>query len=72
MPGLDLPGARWRTSSYSGGGGSEGNCVEVAIMLDDGVAVRDSKDRGGAVHRHTVAAWRTFLDAVRAGEFGGA
>jgi hypothetical protein len=72
MLGSDLPGAQWRTSSYSGGEGSNGDCVEAAVLPSGEVVVRDSKDRGGAVHRHTVAAWRTFLDAVRAGEFGGA
>jgi uncharacterized protein DUF397 len=37
----------WRKSSYSNGAG--GNCVEVAAGLADRMAVRDSKDRGGAV-----------------------
>jgi hypothetical protein len=41
---VDLSRARWRKSSFSGGGGS--NCVEVA---DAGhtIAVRDSKDARG-------------------------
>ncbi len=54
---VDLSRARWRKSSFSGGGGS--NCVEVA---DAGqvIAVRDSKDAPGPVlvfgHLDTVAA----------------
>ncbi|KPI15667.1 protein of unknown function DUF397 [Actinobacteria bacterium OK074] len=48
MPGLPLPydvdlvGAQWRRSSYSGGAN---DCVEVA-ELGEWVAVRDSKDVG--------------------------
>ncbi len=69
MPGLDPPGARWKTSSYSGANGSEGNCVEVALLPDGAAAVRDSKHRDGGRHRHSAAAWRAFLAAVRADEF---
>jgi hypothetical protein len=37
----------WRKSSYSGSNG--GDCVEIAVLSDDGRAVRDSKDPGGPV-----------------------
>jgi Domain of unknown function (DUF397) len=47
----------WRTSSYSA---SSGACVEVALA-PDGVLVRDSKDRGGAVLTVPPTAWHTFL-----------
>lgn len=30
MPTVNLIGARWRTSSFSAGSGSNGDCVEVA------------------------------------------
>ena len=56
----------WRTSTFSGVNGN--SCVEVA-PLPAGVAVRDTKDRARAPHMHSTAAWRTFLDGVRAGEF---
>ena len=36
----DLTGARWRTSTYSGG---NNECVEIADNLPDLVPVRDSK-----------------------------
>lgn len=69
MSGPDLPGARWRTSSHSGGKGDNGDCVEVAVLPGGAVVVRDSKDRGGAQHRLSAAAWRAFVAATRAGEF---
>jgi Domain of unknown function (DUF397) len=54
---IDPPGARWRTSSFSGGGGS--NCVQVAD-LGPVVAVRDSKDPQGPVLTFSKPAWARF------------
>jgi hypothetical protein len=62
----DLAGARWRKSSRSDANG--GACVEVA-GLDDGVAVRDSKDRSGPVLTIAPAQWAAFVDGVRTGRF---
>lgn len=56
----------WRTSSFSANNGA--SCVEVA-PLDDGVAVRDTKDRRLAPHVHSAPAWQAFLTGVRSGEF---
>ena len=56
----------WRTSSFSGENG--GSCVEVA-PTPAGVSVRDTKDRSRAPHLHSACAWRTFITAVRNGEF---
>jgi hypothetical protein len=53
----------WRTASTGG------NCVEVAALPDGGVAVRDSKDRAGAVLEYTRDEWATFVDALRRGVF---
>jgi hypothetical protein len=58
--------AAWFTSSFSGPSGNA--CVEVALA-PDGVAVRDSKDRGGPVLHFTLAEWRAFLAGVRCDEF---
>lgn len=63
---MDLTGADWRKSSFSGGNG--GGCVEVARNLP-GIAVRDSKDRQGPALVFTPAQWRAFLDGIRADEF---
>lgn len=57
----------WRTSSWSG---ASNNCVEVAHLPGDRVAVRDTKDRTRSAHLHTAPAWAAFLSSVRAGEFG--
>ena len=54
-------GRDWRTSSFSGNGGE---CVEVG-RADNAVAVRDTKDRAGAVLRFTPDAWRSFADQLK-------
>jgi hypothetical protein len=63
---LDLSNAVWRKSSRSG---AVNNCVEVARNLPQGVAVRDSKRPAGPALVVTRAAWHTFTDGVKAGDF---
>ena len=70
MPAPIPTGVVWRKSSFSGGNGSGAGCVEVAVLPDGEVAVRDTKDRAQAPHRHSGEAWRAFVAGVRAGEFG--
>jgi hypothetical protein len=48
---------------------SLGDCVEVGVADDGGIAVRDSKSPDAAVLRFTPAEWRDFVEGVRAGEF---
>jgi hypothetical protein len=64
---VELAGAQWRKSSFSGGSGN--GCVEVAFLPDGGVAVRDTKNRALPAHRYTAPEWEAFLSGVRAGEF---
>jgi hypothetical protein len=70
---MDLTGAAWRKSSFSGGNG--GACVEVAIVpggTDGGegaVALRDSKNPSGPALLFSPDEWRDFTSAVRRGEF---
>jgi hypothetical protein len=64
---MDMTGASWRKSSYSGGNG--GTCVEVARNLPGVVAVRDSKDPGGPELAFTPRAWEAFSRRVKAGDF---
>lgn len=56
---MDNPVLKWVTSSHSG----NGSCVEVAVR--DGVLVRDTKDRHGAVLRFTPQTWRKFAAQVK-------
>jgi hypothetical protein len=60
---VDLSRARWRKSSFSGGGGS--NCVEVA-EAGQAIVVRDSKDALGPVLVFGRHAWRQFAAKMKA------
>ncbi|MET7773125.1 DUF397 domain-containing protein [Nocardia sp. NPDC005366] len=65
---VDLTGAVWRKSTHSG---PDGNCVEVAVLGNGNVAVRDTKDNGsGPVLAFTPGEWDAFLTGVSVGEFG--
>lgn len=61
---MELSSAEFFKSSFSGPNG----CVEVAIQ-DDGVAVRDSRNRDEAVLKFSRSDWAVFLRGVKAGEF---
>lgn len=65
-----LDGARWRVSSFTGGGGNGGGtCVEVALLSDDRIAVRNSNRPGEGVvffDRMEMAAW---IKGVKNAEF---
>ena len=62
---MDVTGAIWRTSSYTGSGG--GNCVEVGDHAQDRrVLVRDTKDRLGPVLAVSLQSWRDFIADMKA------
>ncbi len=63
--GHPLDNVAWRKSSYSGSNG--GNCVEVAALSGNSLAVRDSKDPYGPVLTFSRAEWRTFTTALNTG-----
>lgn len=65
---MDLTGAAWHKSSYSGNNG--GNCVEVAVNLPGTVALRDSRDAQGPVLVVTPEGWQSFTATVKAGDPG--
>ncbi len=64
---MDLNGAVWRKSTYSGHNG--GNCVEVAVLADGARAVRDSKDPDGPALAFSAGEWQEFVSRVRSGQF---
>jgi hypothetical protein len=62
---LYTPTGNWKKASWSV---AEGACVEVA-PVQDGVLVRNSKDRTGPIVRFTDAEWKAFVAGVKDGEF---
>lgn len=56
----------WRKSSFSG---MDSNCVEVAVLDDGRIAVRNSRHPGGGVVFFTRAELNTWVEGVKAGEF---
>jgi uncharacterized protein DUF397 len=71
---VDLNGAAWRTSSYSGGNG--GQCVQVATIIghhgepERMCAVRDSKHPYALVLAFGPEQWRQFTAGIKTGQFG--
>ncbi|MEW2392111.1 DUF397 domain-containing protein [Streptomyces venezuelae] len=63
----ELGNVIWRKSSYSGGGSSGGDCVEVAD-LPYRTAVRDSKNPCGPALCFSLAAWSGFVSQVKSSQ----
>ena len=59
-----LRAAKWRKSRHSN---PSGNCVEMARLPGEQVAVRDSHRPDGPALLFTRAAWERFLCGVREG-----
>ena len=66
VPAGELPGARWRKSGRSS---AQGNCVELASLGGDGVAIRNSRHPEGPALVFTDAELDAFLGGVKDGEF---
>jgi Domain of unknown function (DUF397) len=68
---VDLSGAAWRTSSYSGGNG--GQCVEVTTAHgphgkpDRICAVRDSRNPDGLILAFGPGPWLRFITTIKTG-----
>jgi hypothetical protein len=63
-----LTGAAWLKSRRSGPTG--GNCVEVAFLPDDQIAMRNSRHPDGPALVFSRAEWDAFLGGAQDGEFG--
>ncbi|MFI1168191.1 DUF397 domain-containing protein [Streptomyces sp. NPDC020801] len=59
-------GARWIKSRHSN---AEGNCVEVAALVDGVIAMRNSRDPDGPALVYTPAEVAAFLAGAKDGEF---
>jgi uncharacterized protein DUF397 len=62
---MNLTRAKWFKSSRSSG---TGQCVEVAFV-EEGVALRDTKDRSKPPHLFTNGEWAAFIEGAKDGEF---
>jgi hypothetical protein len=65
---MELSGAVWRKSSHSNA--TQANCVEVALIHPDVIAMRDSKRPAGPGLTFSPSDWRAFTDRLKAGELG--
>ena len=68
---MDFDALEWRKSSFSEEGTSDDSCIEVALLPDGGVAIRDSKNLSLRPHVYTAAEWDAFVKGVHNGEFDG-
>jgi Domain of unknown function (DUF397) len=59
---MDRKNGDWRKASYSNG---SGDCVEVGQPAAREVAVRDTKNRAGAVLHLTPEVWQRFAAQVK-------
>lgn len=61
---MNMQATGWRRSSFC----YSGECVEVAAQ-DGVVLIRDSKHPAAGMQRYSAGEWRSFVDAVKSGEF---
>lgn len=69
MTRADLSRVVWRKSSRSGLNGGSDKCVELAALGDGRIAVRDSKQPGGAVLFVSRAELGAWINGVQHNEF---
>ncbi|WP_405490772.1 DUF397 domain-containing protein [Nocardia sp. NBC_00511] len=62
----ELSEAQWFKSTYSSAGQ---DCVEVAMLANDTVGVRDSKNPSGPALVFAPGMWDAFTTGIRDGRF---
>jgi uncharacterized protein DUF397 len=60
------PASMWRKSSFSG---QNGQCVEVAVLADGQIAVRNSNRREAGHMLFARAEMAAWIKGIKAGEF---
>ncbi|MET9288804.1 DUF397 domain-containing protein [Nocardia beijingensis] len=63
---IDLSGAKWFKSRYSG---ADKACVEVAFLAGGGIGVRDSKNPTGPALVFAPGDWDAFTAGIANGAF---
>jgi hypothetical protein len=66
IPATELADVTWQKSQYSNPNGA---CVEVAVLPDGGIAVRNSRFPSGPALVYTRAEIAAFLAGAKDGEF---
>ncbi|WNI19393.1 DUF397 domain-containing protein [Actinacidiphila sp. ITFR-21] len=61
-----ITGVRWTKSGRSN---QSGNCVEVAMLPDGSVAIRNSRHPGGPALVYTRAELTAFVEGAKDGDF---
>lgn len=62
----EIPASRWRKSGRSN---SNGNCVEIAVVDDGGIALRNSRFTRGPALVYTRAEVQAFILGIKDGDF---
>jgi len=65
MSEYDVFNAAWITSSFC----NNSACVQVALLPDGMVAIRDAKNTAGPAHVFDREEWAAFITGVKAGDF---
>jgi hypothetical protein len=68
MPAWLMPGAGWHKSRHSN---PSGNCVEMARLSAESIAIRNSRDPNGPALIYTCAEIDAFIRGVKDGDFDG-